>query len=68
MGQKIITIIWLFLIIINNSFAQSENHLYDNMELKPRVVVLTDIAPNNIEPDDMESMIRLMAHADLFEI
>lgn len=36
--------------------------------LKPRIVVLTDIAPNNIEPDDMESMIRLLVHADLFEI
>ena len=35
---------------------------------KPRIVVLTDIAPGDIEPDDMESMIRLMAHADLFEI
>ena len=34
--------------------------------LKPRIVVLTDIAPGDIEPDDMESMIRLMAHADLF--
>jgi hypothetical protein len=37
-------------------------------ELKPRLVVLTDIAPANIEPDDMESMVRLMVHADLFEI
>lgn len=36
--------------------------------LKPRIVVLTDIAPIEIEPDDMESMIRLLAHADLFEI
>ena len=36
--------------------------------LKPRMVVLTDIAPNNVEPDDMESIIRLFAHADLFEI
>ena len=36
--------------------------------LKPRLVVLTDIAPNDVEPDDMESMIRLLAHADLFEI
>lgn len=35
---------------------------------KPRMVVLTDIAPNNVEPDDMESMIRLLVHADLFEI
>lgn len=37
-------------------------------EWKPRLVVLTDIAPNDIEPDDMESLIRLLAHADLFEI
>ena len=37
-------------------------------ELKPRIIVLTDIAPNNVEPDDMESIIRLLAHADLFEI
>lgn len=36
--------------------------------LKPRMVVLTDIAPGDIEPDDMESMIRLLVHADLFEI
>lgn len=35
---------------------------------KPRILVLTDIAPITVEPDDMESMIRLMAHADLFEI
>lgn len=36
--------------------------------LKPRIVVLTDIAPVNVEPDDMESAIRLLSHADLFEI
>jgi hypothetical protein len=35
---------------------------------KPRLVVLTDIAPGNIEPDDMESMVRLMAYADQVEI
>jgi hypothetical protein len=37
-------------------------------DLKPRIVVLTDIAPITVEPDDMESTIRLLAHADLFEI
>lgn len=37
-------------------------------KLKPRIVVLTDIAPINIEPDDMESMVRLLVHADQFEI
>ena len=36
--------------------------------LKPRIVALTDISPDNVEPDDMESMIRLLVHADLFEI
>lgn len=36
--------------------------------LKPRLVVCTDIAPADVEPDDMESMVRLMAYADRFEI
>ena len=36
--------------------------------LKPRLVVCTDIAPADVEPDDMESMVRLMAYADQFEI
>ncbi|MBP8304480.1 MAG: DUF1593 domain-containing protein [Phycisphaerae bacterium] len=37
-------------------------------DLKPRIIVLTDISPITVEPDDMESMIRLMVHADLLEI
>ena len=36
--------------------------------LKPRLVVCTDIAPADVEPDDNESMVRLLAYADLFEI
>ncbi len=36
--------------------------------MKPRLVVCTDIAPADVEPDDMESMVRLMAYADRFEI
>lgn len=36
--------------------------------LKPRIVVLTDISPVTVEPDDFESTIRLLVHADLFEI
>ena len=35
---------------------------------KPRLVVCTDIAPADVEPDDMESMVRLMAYADCFEV
>ena len=41
---------------------------YTKTELKPRLVVCTDIAPADVEPDDMESMVRLMSYADLFEI
>ena len=37
-------------------------------QLKPRLVVCTDIAPGDAEPDDMESMVRLMTYADCFEI
>jgi hypothetical protein len=37
-------------------------------DLKPRLVVYTDIAPADVEPDDMESMVRLMAYADCFEL
>ena len=45
-----------------------QSSLESNDELKPRIVVLTDIAPGETEPDDMESVVRLLAHADLFEI
>ncbi len=37
-------------------------------QLKPRLVVLTDIGPTDIEPDDMESSIRLLSFADKFEV
>ena len=42
--------------------------LPDGETLKPRLVVCTDIAPADVEPDDMESMVHLMAYADMFEI
>ena len=50
------------------STSMNAQGLYSDMGLKPRIIVLTDIAPGNVEPDDMESMIRLMAHADLYEM
>ena len=40
----------------------------DEETLKPRIVVLTDIGPAEVEPDDNESAVRLMAYADRFEI
>lgn len=55
----------LFMLLSSTvSVAQSDSDVL----LKPRIVVLTDIAPANVEPDDMESMVRLLVHADLFEI
>jgi Protein of unknown function (DUF1593) len=36
--------------------------------LKPRIIVLTDISPTHVEPDEMQSIIRLLVYADLFEI
>lgn len=36
--------------------------------LKPRIVIMTDIGPDSVEPDDAESLIRLFVHADLYEI
>jgi hypothetical protein len=40
----------------------------DAAALKPRLVVLTDIAPGDREPDDQESLVRLLVYADRFEI
>lgn len=37
-------------------------------ELKPRLVVMTDIGPADVEPDDNESSVRLLAYADRYEI
>jgi hypothetical protein len=42
--------------------------LGETAALKPRIVVLTDIGPSDIEPDDHESMVRLLCYADRFEI
>ena len=40
----------------------------DGPVLKPRIVVLTDIGPAEVEPDDNESAVRLLSYADRFEI
>jgi hypothetical protein len=37
-------------------------------EKKPRIIVLTDISPITVEPDDTESIIRLLVYSDSFEI
>ncbi len=55
-------------VLLSVSTAAFANSKAERQSSKPRIVVLTDIAPNQVEPDDMESMVRLLAHADLFEI
>ncbi|MCQ2197161.1 MAG: DUF1593 domain-containing protein, partial [Bacteroidaceae bacterium] len=37
-------------------------------QLKPRVVVLTDIGRPDLEPDDTESLVHLLCYADMLEI
>jgi hypothetical protein len=44
------------------------NVVPEEAALKPRIVVLTDIGPAEVEPDDNESAVRLLAYADRFEI
>ena len=60
--------ILLALLLILPAALSAKQKKDKNTPLKPRIVVLTDIAPANIEPDDMESMVRLLVHADLYEI
>lgn len=55
----IVGLIFLFLPVI-----AVQNHSKET--LKPRIVVLTDVS--TWETDDSESLVRLLAHADMFEI
>ena len=60
--MKFFTLLIWMLTVSMTGLAKAETGL------KPRLVVCTDIAPADVEPDDMESMVRLMAYADCFEI
>ncbi len=60
-------IIVTLILICGSLFAQTKQKIRaESAQLKPRLVVLTDIS--TWEPDDHESLIRLLVHADLFEI
>lgn len=61
---KSITLVFLAC-ILTQAYATEQP---EKKNLKPRIVVLTDIIGNDIEPDDMESMVRLLVHADQLEI
>ena len=50
----------LLLVVVTTSVSSQ------NSPLKPRLVVLTDI--KDFEPDDQQSLTRLLVHADLYEI
>jgi len=52
-------LIFLFIPVIAKQNPKKEN-------LKPRIVVLTDVS--TWETDDSESLVRLLVHADMFEI
>ena len=64
--MQILTFITAALMAMSSP-ALAENTQKD-ITLKPRLVVCTDIAPADVEPDDMESMVHLMVYADMFEI
>lgn len=49
--------------VLTQAYAKKDS---ERKTLKTRILEFTDLAPNNIEPDDMESLIRLLAHADLY--
>ena len=53
--------IFSVLLLIVSFSASSQN-----ATLKPRLVVLTDI--KDFEPDDHQSLTRLLVHADMYEI
>ena len=57
-------LLFLFVLLSVATLGQAE----EEAGQKPRLVVCTDIAPADVEPDDNESMVRLLAYADLFEI
>jgi hypothetical protein len=56
----------LFIVLSQSLLAQQREKKNSNSELKPRLVVLTDVS--TWETDDSESLVRLLVHADLFEI
>ena len=63
-----LTVIFLLIITILQSIcAQPKQKLTPKSDtLKPRIVILTDVS--TWETDDSESLVRLLVHADLFEI
>lgn len=62
MKMKYLTL-FILSFIVSQVFS---NHPQEKKTLKPRMVVLTDVS--TWETDDSESLVRLLVHADMFEI
>ena len=48
--------------------CSAQGTLQPTPQPKPRLVVMTDIGPADVEPEDNESAVRLLSYADRFEI
>lgn len=68
MKQTYLIAICVLSTVISSCGVATSHIRHDSLGLKPRIVVLTDIAPADWEPDDMESAVRLMAYADMLEV
>ncbi len=66
MRAVFIILLSLIVIIFQNCVNEQKKATQSFTNLKPRIVVLTDVS--TWETDDSESLVRLFAHADLFEI
>ena len=66
MQTKLSLILLVFIFISLSLSAQLKTKNVSSAPLKPRLVVLTDVS--TWETDDSESLVRLLVHADLYEI
>lgn len=66
--MKLITLLPAASALLAGVMLQSCRPSVSEENLKPRLVVMTDIGDCAVEPDDMESAVRLMAYADMVEI
>jgi hypothetical protein len=67
MKIKLLLFFALIITVFHSTCAQSKQILTPKSgTLKPRIVILTDVS--TWETDDSESLVRLLVHADLFEI
>lgn len=59
-------LLFLFVALSQSVLSQNGEKEDSGKELKPRIIILTDVS--TWETDDSESLVRLLVHADQFEI